>query len=102
KSLRPRCFKNINLDNLPVLYYQQKSAWMTAELFTEYFHEVIVPTIRAKYGDLKVNVSMDNASCHPPTLKDIDNNIIVQFLSPNKTSLIQPMDQQVILSVKSQ
>ncbi|CAL4081143.1 unnamed protein product, partial [Meganyctiphanes norvegica] len=102
KSLRPRCFNNVHRNNLPVLYYQQKSAWMTADLFTQYFHELIVPTIKAEYGDRKVIVTMDNASCHPPTLKDIDNNIIVQFLPPNTTSLIQPMDQQVIFSVKSQ
>ncbi|CAL4231173.1 unnamed protein product, partial [Meganyctiphanes norvegica] len=33
---------------------------------------------------------MDNATCHSPSLNDIEDLIDVQFLPPNTTSLIQP------------
>ena len=36
KSLRPRSFKNVNVDNLPVTYRANKKAWMTSQIFTEW------------------------------------------------------------------
>ncbi|CAL4234011.1 unnamed protein product, partial [Meganyctiphanes norvegica] len=71
------------------------------ELFTNYFIEEIVPTIKRNFPHQRVIVTMDNASCHPKELNDIDNLIDVQFLPPNTTSLIQPCDQQVTFSLKS-
>ncbi|CAL4199053.1 unnamed protein product [Meganyctiphanes norvegica] len=101
KSIRPLCFRSMNMADLPVHYYHQDSAWMSSELFTDYFNEEIVPTIKKNFPQQRVIVTMDNATCHPPTLNDIDDLIDVQFLPPNTTSLIQPCDQQVIFSLKS-
>ncbi|CAL4194930.1 unnamed protein product, partial [Meganyctiphanes norvegica] len=101
KSIRPLCFRRMNMADLPVLYYHQESAWMSSELFTDYFIEEIVPTIKKHFPQQRVIVTMDNATCHPPSLNDIDDLIDVQFLPPNTTSLIQPCDQQVIFSLKS-
>ena len=33
KSFRPRYFKIINVDNLPVTYHANKKAWMTSQIF---------------------------------------------------------------------
>ncbi|CAL4229361.1 unnamed protein product, partial [Meganyctiphanes norvegica] len=49
KSIRPLCFRSINMANLPVLYYHQESSWMSSELFTNYFIEEIVPTIKRNF-----------------------------------------------------
>ena len=38
KSKNPRCFKHINCDELPVVYYNQSNAWMNIEIFTDWFH----------------------------------------------------------------
>lgn len=35
KFLKPRCMKNINMDNLGVTYRENTKAWMTAVLFQE-------------------------------------------------------------------
>jgi hypothetical protein len=35
KYAKPRCFKNVNVDNLGVMYKANKKAWMTAVLFQE-------------------------------------------------------------------
>merc|ERR1711874_491038 len=45
---------------------------------------------------------MDNCSAHPKNLHNlVGDNIQIEFLPPNTTALIQPMDQQVIYSLKS-
>jgi hypothetical protein len=44
-SRKPRAFKNLNLSSLPVYYRAQKSAWMNATLFREWFHEEFVPDV---------------------------------------------------------
>lgn len=42
---KPRCFKGYNMNALPVSYFAQKSAWMTLNIFTEWFHTVFVPNV---------------------------------------------------------
>jgi hypothetical protein len=44
-SRKPRAFKHLNLSSLPVYYNAQKSAWMDATLFREWFHEEFVPAV---------------------------------------------------------
>jgi hypothetical protein len=41
----PRAFENLNLSTLPVYYCAQKSAWIDATLFREWFHEEFVPDV---------------------------------------------------------
>ena len=36
KSSRPCCFKNVNVDNLPVTYRANKKAWLTSQIFIEW------------------------------------------------------------------
>ena len=38
KNAKPRCFKNVKLENLGVIYQYNKKAWMTAILFQEWLH----------------------------------------------------------------
>jgi hypothetical protein len=72
--------------------------------FKEWLFEVCPPTIKDYLENhdlsLKALLLLDNAPGHP---KDLDDNLLtdfpwltVQFLPPNTTSLIQPMDQEVI------
>ena len=44
---------------------------------------------------------LDNAPSHPYTLCDINDNIKLLFLPPNTSSLLQPLDQGVIQTIKS-
>lgn len=43
KSVNPRAFKGF--DNKPVIYKGNKSAWMTFEIFKEWFHKHFVPEV---------------------------------------------------------
>ena len=90
KNLRPHCFKNVNVDNLPVTYRANK-AWMTSQIFIEWL--AAWDSYRTKVNR-KILLPVDNCTAHPhvSTLK----NIQLEFLPPNTTSLIQPMDQGII------
>lgn len=48
----------------------------------------------------KAILLLDNASCHPVDIQSDDGLIITAFMPPNLTSMIQPMDQNVIRLTK--
>ncbi|XP_062523895.1 jerky protein homolog-like [Corticium candelabrum] len=106
KSKNPRCFKNVNRDHLPVSYYNQSNAWVNTGIFSDWFHHKFVPvvqeTLREKGLDDKAVLLLDNCSAHPneEDLISADGKVIAKFLPPNVTSLIQPMDQGVLVSIK--
>jgi hypothetical protein len=104
KFTTPHCLRNINKRNLPVDYYVQPSAWMTAEIFQKWFKERFVPLVReyliSRNLETKAVLLLDNAPCHPYIESD-DAMIKCMFLPANTTSLIQPMDQCVISALKN-
>ena len=52
KYKKSRCFKNFACTSHPVSYYNQQHVWVTAPLFTNWFHQTFVPTVQAKLVDL--------------------------------------------------
>ncbi|CAL4205376.1 unnamed protein product, partial [Meganyctiphanes norvegica] len=62
---------------------------MSSELFTDYFNEENVPTIKKNFPQQRVIVTMENATCHPPTLNDIDD-LIDMSLRKNRFILSRP------------
>ena len=106
KSKNPRCFKNINCDNLPVVYTNQSNAWVNATIFADWFHNKFVPFVHEKLTEMnhepKAVLLIDNCSAQPneEQLISSDGKIIAKFLPFNVTSLIQPMDQDVLVSIK--
>ena len=106
KARRPRCFRGLDMQLLPVKYAGQTNAWMTTSIFSEWFHNVFVPRVRAELRSLgqecRAVLLLDNCSAHPDAeeLVSADGQIFAFFLPPNVTSLIQPMDQGVLESLK--
>lgn len=105
KAKKPRCFKGFNMNALPVHYYAQKSAWMSQAIFTDWFKTKFVPPVQrdleSKNLPPKAVLVLDNAPSHPEeNLQSDDGNITCYFLPANTTSLIQPMDQSVIETLK--
>ncbi|XP_043466354.1 tigger transposable element-derived protein 2-like [Leptopilina heterotoma] len=106
KSKRPRCFKGLNMNALPCTYAAQKNAWMSQEIFKQWFNMVFVPNVqkdlKSKNLPPKAILVLDNAPSHPEasSLTSDDGNITCYFLPANTTSLIQPMDQSVIETFK--
>ncbi|GBM31826.1 Jerky -like [Araneus ventricosus] len=106
KAKKPRSFKGTESNKLPVVYFNQKGAWMTMDIFLRWFHEHFVPEVRnhlqVKGLTQKAVLLLDNASSHPDEglLASDDGLITSKFLPPNVTAAIQPMDQGVISAMK--
>lgn len=93
KSKMPRCFKNIK--NLPVDYDFNKKAWMTSTIFEK---TLINWDSELLKQNKHIILIVDNCPSHPPV--DRLKQIKLVFLPPNCTSVLQPMDQGVIRSLK--
>ncbi|PNF20376.1 hypothetical protein B7P43_G10240 [Cryptotermes secundus] len=90
------------------MWRSNNKAWVTRDLFTDWINEVFGPSVKKYLLEmnlpLHVLLVMDNAPAHPPDLQDDlleeFKFIKIQFLPPNTTPLLQPMDQQVISNFK--
>lgn len=86
KSKKPRAFKNINMETLPVYYRAQKSAWMDCFLFKEWFFDAFVPAVKkylkAKNLPIRAILLLDNAPSHPSEDELQDDDIKAMFLPP--------------------
>ncbi|XP_035233066.1 tigger transposable element-derived protein 4-like [Stegodyphus dumicola] len=94
KSTKSRCFKELRMDSLPVVYRANRNAWMTSELFKEWL----------KDWDRKLQchsrkVLLDNCAAHP--YLDCLKNIQLEFLLPRTTAFVQPMNMGIIKSLKA-
>lgn len=93
KSRNPRCFKNVK--RLPVSYEANRKSWMTSEIFSKELREWDDELRRKKR---KVLLLVDNCPAHPELNLEY---IKLVFMPPNTSSVLQPMDQGVIRSLKS-
>lgn len=106
KAKRPRAFKGTDLSNLPVTYFSQKSAWIEPSVLKQWFEKCFVPQVqkhlKSKGLREKAVLLLDFPAAHPAEelLSSDDGRIIVKYLPPNVTSLIQPMSQGVLTTVK--
>ena len=97
RSENPRCLRGIEKNSLPVWYYWNTKAWMQRSIFKHYLERFNSKMVRQNRN---IILLLDNASSHNaeniPTL----SNIKVHFLPPNTTSILQPLDQGIIYSLK--
>ena len=104
RSENPRCFKNIQKDGLPVTYRSNKKAWMTKELFTDWFYNEFCPEVERfcllKNISFKILLLLDNAPGHPKVEELPHPNVKIHYLPANTTSILQPMDMGVISTFK--
>lgn len=103
KFKKPRSLKNTT--HLPVIYNRQRHAWLTAELFKDWFFNHFVPAIKENFGeqglpdDCSAVLLLDNSGVYPPASELVCGNIFATYL-PDVKSVIQPMDQGVIQNFK--
>jgi hypothetical protein len=95
KAVKSRCFKNLKINNLPVIWRNIKKAWMTAVTMEEWLDMFNAKMKKENRNDI---LFLDNAICHPKVT--LSNGKIARFPA-NATSAIQPMDIGVIYTFKS-
>jgi len=98
KYANPRCFKNVNISNFPMIYRSNSKAWMLTTIFQEWLQEFDY-LMACKHNRQRVLLLLDNCSSH--NLQGlILPHVEVYFLPPNTTSRLQPMDAGIIMSFK--
>lgn len=96
KYAKPRCFKNTNMANLAVTYTANKKAWMVRSLFTEWLSDLNEDLMNA---DRKILLFIDN--CKPHENLPEFSHVRVEYLPPNITSRLQPLDMGTIRCFKA-
>ncbi|CAL4095220.1 unnamed protein product [Meganyctiphanes norvegica] len=98
KAKKPRAFDNRAISSLPVYYEAQANAWMLSQIFWHWFVEDFIVEMEQRHGPEfeEFCLIMDNCISHSKMIEDLDPRVMVLFLAPNTTALIQPMDQGVI------
>ncbi|KAI7950164.1 hypothetical protein MJO28_008985 [Puccinia striiformis f. sp. tritici] len=94
---RPRCFGGKYAHQLGYQYYHNKKAWMDQKIFQ---HWIRGWDSQLKHSNRNILLLVDNFAGHiapPEGLKHIE----LQFLSPNLTSHVQPLDAGIINTFKS-
>ena len=94
KTLNPRCFKRVNKKTLPVEYHANKKAWMTSGIFETWLKKF---DKRMGRKGRKVLLFLDNATSHSNVQLC---NVKLKYLPANTTSILQPLDQGIILAMK--
>lgn len=95
KAIKPRCFKGVK--SLPTKYDANSKAWMTKKLFEKYTYELDNRFVKEKR---KILLFLDNCAAHPQQIPGL-KAIKLIFFPPNCTSVLQPMDQGIIKSLKA-
>ena len=90
-SKTPRCFKHKK--NLPCKYKSQKKSRMDSHIFEEWVRKL---DRTFPMEGRKIVLLIDDCPAHP-SVSNLTNVQLV-FLPPNTTSVLQPMDQDVIRS----
>ncbi|XP_040358278.1 tigger transposable element-derived protein 6 [Ixodes scapularis] len=94
KFRNPRCLKNLR--RMPCHYRNNTRAWMTSALFEEFLRYL---DSRMGSQNRKALLFIDNCPAHPKELSFL-RNVRVEYLPPNATSHLQPLDAGIIKNVK--
>ncbi|KAG7163515.1 Tigger transposable element-derived protein 1-like 53 [Homarus americanus] len=97
---KPHAYKSMDMTKLNVHWLTARKAWMFSTLSLSWFDDCFVPDVK-KFCEqqnvpFEILLLLDNAPGHSPLLLDRHPNVKVVFLPPNTTSILQPMDQELI------
>ncbi|GLV42032.1 hypothetical protein CBL_05009 [Carabus blaptoides fortunei] len=104
-SENPLALQNITKASLPVIWMSDQKAWVTLEIFKEWFYKHFVSEVKLYCAKneipFKILLVLDIAPAHPPHLDDFHPDIKVIYLPANTNSTLQPMDQGVMRLLKA-
>ncbi|KAG7171332.1 Tigger transposable element-derived protein 1-like 9 [Homarus americanus] len=98
-------YKSMDMTKLNVHWLTARKAWMFSTLSLSWFDDCFVPDVKEfceqQNVPFKILLLLDKAPGHSPLLLDRHPNVKVVFLPPKTTSILQPMDQELICNVKA-
>ena len=94
KSRSPRCFRRLDKNKFPVIYYANNKAWMTSTIFTKILRNL---NEKMRKENRSILLFLGNVTCHP---KIILSNIKLVFFPPNTTSKLQLLNSEIIQNLK--
>ena len=97
KSKTPRCLQKkykMQVKDMAVDWYASKNAWMTGEIYHQIMSKL---NNEMRLSNCHILYVCDNASSHQ--VREY-SHIKFLMLPPNATSIMQPLDQGIILSAK--
>lgn len=97
KSKKPRDFKDKPCPRVDYKGGFNRKAWMNRMLFENWVHEL---NEKMKEEKRHILLLVDNASAHHLAATNF-SNVRLEFIDPNCTSALQPMDAGVIRSFKA-
>ncbi|KAE8992425.1 hypothetical protein PR001_g20948 [Phytophthora rubi] len=95
RAKQPHCFEKRSVESIGFSFRANAKAWMTGSIFREWLHNLDREMRLVGHHILL----LDNASSHK-TGDLVCTNIRVEFLPPNITTYLQPMDAGIIALFK--
>jgi len=96
RAKQPYCFKKQTGEELGFSYRSNEKAWMTGLFFREWLLNL---DREMRSPGRHILLLLDNASSHKPG-DIVCTNVQVEFLPPNTTAFLQPMDAGIIAAFK--
>lgn len=93
RSKKPRCFKNFDIEKLPIYYRWNTKSWMTLTIFQDWLKDL---NSKMKAEERKILLLLDNAPVHP---KDFELSNIELFFSHQIRHLLFNLLTKVLLKV---
>ena len=102
----PRCYRHLSdMKDVPVHWRSSQKAWVNSEITRDWFMNCFIPEVKRKCKrekrQFKILLTMDQCPAHPDYLDDLHPCVEVVFLPKNTTSLLQPLDQEIISNDKA-
>lgn len=97
-SEHPRAFRNASTNDFSVIWKSNAKAWVTRELFEDWFLNYFCPACTVK---IKILIAAWQCPWSSPNLGELNENVNVLYFPHNTTSLIQSMNQGVIATLKA-
>jgi hypothetical protein len=103
----PRMMKSLIKAYLPVIWTSNRKAWVTQDVFMDWYTDYFCPTVHHYCGEnnypRRMWLLLSNAPGHLPNIGKIRMTVDlkVEYLPPNTSSLLQPMDQGIIANLKA-
>ncbi len=89
---------------MPVKYYHSKNAWITQEIFIDWFHTHFEPEVRAHLTSLDIDPNvvlfLDCGVAHPHGMMSTDGKIRCVFFPPDISPVANPTERGLITSLK--